>query len=224
MSSDNASLITAKTIFYSQQIQIGGSLELPNQVISGVLYNSNSIYSAQFQWKNTNGTVYYQTLDPKEKFYFQGVSLRTISNTTKTILASSFASPVLNLIYVNGWFNPFDISLHKIQGGQNPNQATLFNAGMTTSTNLGYEPYTNTATLYVHITSVSGTTPSLALSVYAYDTQNDILTGAPLYTKTYTAIGDDIAFINVNQIRNLQIACVVSGTTPVFTMVIGMSG
>jgi hypothetical protein len=230
---------TNRTVIYQNIISIENKLELPNQIISGILYNPDPVYSVRFTWQNTEGTLFSYTLFPRTKFKFNKVSLRSISNTSDKIQYSPTGnynnnqlqyppyqqtrSP-LYLLYVTGNQDlPFDL---KFQRSKNNKSEMMFTYSGTITGNFvfPYFPDTSYITYTMHITAVSGTSPSLQININPVSIMGSLLSGVNLYTKTYTAIGDDIQIINVNQLDQINFSAVVSGTTPSFTMELTVRG
>ena len=97
------------------------------------------------------------------------------------------------------------------------------NSAITANTSFTYTPLKNKITLLVHITAVSGTSPTLVINGYAIDPNGNVLSGDPLLTSsTYTAVGDQFINIDLYGVNNMQVALTVGGTTPSFTMTLSV--
>ena len=97
------------------------------------------------------------------------------------------------------------------------------NSAITKNTSFTYTPLKNKITFLVHITAVSGTSPTLVINGYAIDPNGNVLSGDPLFTSsTYTTARDQFINIDLYGVNNMQVALTVGGTSPSFTMTLSV--
>jgi hypothetical protein len=229
-----------QTVIYKSILQIEEKQEFPNEIVSGIAYNPDPIYPVQFTWQNTNGTLFSHVLEPRSKFKFNRVSLRSITNTTDQY-ANSFTGNVssnlqlryptyqqvrspLYIIYVSGNNElPFDIVFERTRNNKS-SVIYLLSGTFTSGFTMSYFPESAYIDYTMHITSISGTSPSLQINITPVSPVGTNLSGVNLYTKTYTATGDDFQIINVNQLDQINILGTESGTSPSFTLEMTLRG
>jgi hypothetical protein len=107
-----------------------------------------------------------------------------------------------------------------------PNSTILLNGGsITANTTWTYKPQSNKISILIHITAVSGTSPTLTINVYAIDPAGNVLTGDSLASSSqFTAPGDQVINIDLYAVQEIQISAVVGGTSPSFTGYISVEG
>ncbi len=94
----------------------------------------------------------------------------------------------------------------------------LNNAAITSTTSWTYQPFENKISILVHITAVSGTSPTLNMYVYAIDPNGNVLTNSPVASGSQiTSATDQILNIDLYGINQIQITAQVGGTSPSFT-------
>jgi hypothetical protein len=106
------------------------------------------------------------------------------------------------------------------------NNAILLNGGsITANTTWTYKPQSNKISILIHITAVSGTSPTLNLYVYAIDPAGSVLTGDTLASsQQFTTTGDQVINVDLYGVQEIQISAVVGGTSPSFTGYISVEG
>ena len=100
----------------------------------------------------------------------------------------------------------------------------LVNAiAITANTTFTYTPLKNKISVLIHITAVSGTSPTLVINGYAIDPNGNVLSGDAIFTSsTYTSTGDQFINVDLYGVNALQIALTVGGTSPSFTMTLSV--
>ncbi len=105
------------------------------------------------------------------------------------------------------------------------NAVLLNNASLTANTTWTYSPQSNKITILIHITSVSGTNPTLNVYVYAVDPAGNVLSGdAVASSSQFTTAGDQFINIDLYGVQEIQISAVLGGTSPSFTGTISVEG
>jgi hypothetical protein len=184
---------------------------------------------------NANIIVAYQYIEAKDSYSYEWLSEESdveITPVTGTIIESPLDS--------NGYVETNDLILNskiaKLNQDSNgnigvlaikpPNSVILLNgSSITTNTTWTYIPKSNKISILIHITAVSGTSPTLNLYVYAIDPADNILSGDALASSSqFTTTGDQVINVDLYGVQKIQISAVVGGTSPSFTGYISVEG
>ncbi len=197
-----------------------------SQIAQVVFYDPN---------KNANIIVAYQYVQAKDSFSYEYLSEETdvsINPVTGTIIE--------NPVDVNGYVETDDIVLNSkiaklnqdsagnvyVNAVKPQQNAILLNGtAITQNTSWSYKPLSNKISILIHITAVSGTSPTLNINVYAVDPAGNVLTGDVLASSSQiTAPTDQVLNIDLYGVQEIQITATVGGTSPSFTGYISVEG
>jgi len=105
-----------------------------------------------------------------------------------------------------------------------PFNTVLEKGAVTATTTYNYTPHRRKISITLNITAVSGTSPTLNLNVYGIDASGTVLTGDPILSSNqYTSTAQQIFNIDLYGMNNIQIQLAIGGTSPSFTVVLGVS-